>query len=325
VVEQNGVVRASLETGDPEQAREWLAAGYAEHVARLSGSREDFRLRLSSVGTDRFRVDDMVHTMCMDSQVEPYDALAVTNPRSGVFWAAQGWRAEVRQGPGGLVLMDGALGVHGGWSPIDQRVVRMEGPPLRRMVEELTGCPASRVRFELSLPLGPERARLWVSAVEYVRSTLCDSEVAGWPLVRAESFRMLVSVMLTVFPNNALAALTDPFARGTGRAEPAVVRRAVEFIDANAHRPISMREIGEAAGIGARGLEMAFLHHRDQTPLGYLRRVRLEGAHRDLQTTQPDGGITVAAVAARWGFANIDRFVAAYARVYGYPPGGAPS
>jgi transcriptional regulator GlxA family with amidase domain len=57
----------------------------------------------------------------------------------------------------------------------------------------------------------------------------------------------------------------------------------------------------------------------------YLRRVRLDGAHRDLQARTPDGGDTVATVAAiayRWGFANARLFAALYRATYGRAPGG---
>ena len=56
------------------------------------------------------------------------------------------------------------------------------------------------------------------------------------------------------------------------------------------------------------------------TPLEYLRRVRLERAHRDLVVADPTAGDTVAAIATRWGFAHHGYFSAAYRRIYGHPP-----
>ena len=55
-------------------------------------------------------------------------------------------------------------------------------------------------------------------------------------------------------------------------------------------------------------------------PPDRLRRVRLEGAHRDLVTGDPTTGDTVAAIAARWGFAKAGRFSTVYAAAYGQPP-----
>jgi transcriptional regulator GlxA family with amidase domain len=69
-----------------------------------------------------------------------------------------------------------------------------------------------------------------------------------------------------------------------------------------------------------RALQYAFRRYRDTTPLQYARTVRLEHAHRDLRNAGPADGVTVAAVAARWGFANPGRFSADYRAVYGRNP-----
>jgi transcriptional regulator GlxA family with amidase domain len=99
-----------------------------------------------------------------------------------------------------------------------------------------------------------------------------------------------------------------------------VVRRTVEFIDAHAAEPLTLADIVAASGTGPRALQEAFRRHRGTTPTGYLRRVRLERAHRELQAADPGQGATVAAVAARWGFAHRGRFAAAYREAYGRAP-----
>ena len=117
--------------------------------------------------------------------------------------------------------------------------------------------------------------------------------------------------------------LVRPGTAWTGSADitvPAVVRRAVEFIDGNAHRDISSAEIAEAARIGVRGLQVAFQQSRSETPSAYLRQVRMHGAHRDLAAGDPTRGDTVGAVAARWRFANVGRFSTAYRHLFGCTP-----
>jgi transcriptional regulator GlxA family with amidase domain len=113
----------------------------------------------------------------------------------------------------------------------------------------------------------------------------------------------------------------DPAGDTTAAREPAVIRRAVEFIDSNAHRSIDLAEIAEASLIGARGLQASFRKHRDQTPLGYLREVRMQRAHRDLLAADPAAGDTVAEIAARWGFAHPGRFSVSYREAFGVSPG----
>jgi transcriptional regulator GlxA family with amidase domain len=108
--------------------------------------------------------------------------------------------------------------------------------------------------------------------------------------------------------------------RTAGDGEPATLRRAVAHIEAHAGDAVTLTEIARTARASPRAVQYAFRRHRGTTPTGYLRRVRLEGAHRDLVTGDPTTGDTVAAIAARWGFAKAGRFSAAYAAAYGRPP-----
>lgn len=52
----------------------------------------------------------------------------------------------------------------------------------------------------------------------------------------------------------------------------------------------------------------------------YLRGLRLEQAHRDLEAADPVYGDTVSGIARRWGFANPSRFATAYRQAYGVHP-----
>jgi transcriptional regulator GlxA family with amidase domain len=114
--------------------------------------------------------------------------------------------------------------------------------------------------------------------------------------------------------------MTAARAPADGHVAPAVVRRASAFMDANPERPLTVAEVAAAAGVGARGLQVAFRRHVGSTPMEYLRRVRLERVHRELRAAGPGDGVTVRETARRWGFANPGRFAAEYRAVYGQPP-----
>jgi transcriptional regulator GlxA family with amidase domain len=141
--------------------------------------------------------------------------------------------------------------------------------------------------------------------------------VAGSPLVAGELIQRLAAAALATFPSTTLAShpRIPP-----GRVEPAVVRRAIDVIDANADRDITLSEIAAASGVGPRARQAAFLRHAETTPTAYARRVRLDAAHRDLQSADPAGDATVGAIAARRGFADRHRFTDEYERTYHQPP-----
>ena len=52
----------------------------------------------------------------------------------------------------------------------------------------------------------------------------------------------------------------------------------------------------------------------------YLRGTRMERTHRDLQGAEPGDGVSVAALAAKWGFTHLGRFAVDYRRRFGTYP-----
>ncbi|MCV7278654.1 helix-turn-helix transcriptional regulator [Mycolicibacterium flavescens] len=105
----------------------------------------------------------------------------------------------------------------------------------------------------------------------------------------------------------------------TSRTQPALLRRAMTFIHENAHRDITLGDIAAAVNVTPRSVQYAFRRHLGTTPLEYLRSVRLERAHRDLQVADPTVD-TVMAIAGRWGFTHAGRFSSFYKRTFGTPP-----
>jgi len=101
-------------------------------------------------------------------------------------------------------------------------------------------------------------------------------------------------------------------------AAPASVRRAEEFIRCKAHLPLTIGDIANAAGCGTRALQAAFRCFRGTSPMAALRRMRLELAHQAIMRS--DKSISVAEVAARYGFSNPGRFASQYERAFGEYP-----
>lgn len=97
------------------------------------------------------------------------------------------------------------------------------------------------------------------------------------------------------------------------------LRRAIGYIHENSHRNIGVADIAAAVGVSVRALQYMFRRQLDTTPLKYLRRVRLERAHEDLQKADPSV-TTVQDVATRWWFTHAGRFSVAYRQVYGASP-----
>ena len=97
------------------------------------------------------------------------------------------------------------------------------------------------------------------------------------------------------------------------------LQRAIAFIGDRANDHITVADIAGASFVTVRALQMSFRRHLGTTPLGYLRRVRLECAHKDLLDAGPDRD-TVTEIAARWKFSSASRFSAYYRALYGVLP-----
>jgi transcriptional regulator GlxA family with amidase domain len=105
----------------------------------------------------------------------------------------------------------------------------------------------------------------------------------------------------------------------TSGPRPELLRQAIVFIHENAHRDITLSDIAAAVNVTPRSVQYTFRRHLGTTPLEYLRRVRLDRAHRELEAADPAVD-TVMAIAGRWGFSHAGRFSGMYKRAFGRPP-----
>jgi len=304
-------------TTDPELAHGWLQAVYADYEPEESNSRRPFTFRAAHTPVGRSSVSRLRYSMSADNNVAP-SVLLVLEPSDGALRVRLG-RDEDDVRPGTPVLFPPHQVVSALWADTEARCVCLQAADVGRVAVEATGIETMALRFTGVRPMSPAHARHWNDAVGYLIDAMQrDPDVTANPLIAGQLTEMLARAALETFPSTGM----DTGQRiPPDHATPPVVRRGIDFIEANADREVTLSEIADASGIGPRGLQAAFLRHRDTTPMAYLRRVRMERAHRGLQAADPTGRDSVRAIAARWGFADPGRFAAAYAETYGHPPG----
>jgi transcriptional regulator GlxA family with amidase domain len=84
-------------------------------------------------------------------------------------------------------------------------------------------------------------------------------------------------------------------------------------------QPFTVVDLARVAGVSVRVLQESFRQHVGMSPLAYLRRLRLDGAHTELSRADP-WDLSVTDVAYRWGFTHLGRFAGAYRSRYGESP-----
>ena len=163
----------------------------------------------------------------------------------------------------------------------------------------------------------PRRAARASKGVSPTSAVADDDRIGEAPLLRDALLRLASFALLDAAPHR-LAPGPDAAAVGVPSARS--VRLALEYIERHAERDLSVTEIAGAANLSVRGLQSAFRRHDLVSPMRQVRETRLRRARDELRSTPP-GGATVAAVAARWGFANTGRFTAAYRERFDTTPG----
>jgi len=95
------------------------------------------------------------------------------------------------------------------------------------------------------------------------------------------------------------------------------LRRVRAYIEAHIGERISLDQLARQAGVSRFHFARQFRLSTGQSPMGYLRRVRIERSKSILQTRDT----TIAEVAARLGFSDQSHFTRIFGRLVGVSPG----
>ncbi len=311
-----GVERSRFSSRDEREVTEFIQRMYIGNRLRFDGVGEDARFAAVVAQLGDLATDRVSSTVDFTATCDPFSYLGFLTLGKG--------RMRIRDGDRETVAQPGApsfypLGVPLRVSLVDADVQSLR-IPLHRVheVAREAGVPPGSFRFHDNRAISPARARYWQATTGLIHTALLDPDSPMvHPLVAEEMTRMAAVAALATFPNTTMSR---HLAGSPGRVAPAALRRAVDYLEEHAHQPIHIDQAVTAAGVSPRALQYAFRHHLGTTPTEYLRRIRLERAHAELQAADPTRGATVASIAARWGFLKPSRFAAAYRRAYGFPP-----
>lgn len=314
-------IRSSFRTSDPGEAMEYISAHYATLRPRHTPTRFPFTSAATRTSDGLMRVAVVKNGTAMDALVEPDQPRTVT-----IVYPLRGRLAVSTRAEPELSWFDGPMlmpphePAWAAWNDVDVVTVQLDMSVLEAAAASLADRSGEPVHFTGTRPLTPHWGHHWKNLVRYIsRDVLANPDAAASPLLIASAQHSLAAALLQTFPSNVM-----PSPDRTHRSAPAVpaaVRRAVAHIDDHPTSPLTLSDIAQAAGVPPRVLQRAFRRDLNTTPTQYLRRNRMEHAHRDLVAADPNEGATVNAIAARWGFNNqAGRFAAEYRASYGVPP-----
>ncbi|QPP07819.1 AraC family transcriptional regulator [Streptomyces bathyalis] len=312
-VERLPVEQSEFRTTDPGAAEVLSAEMYGAFHPQY-GQTEGFTFDGRRTSAGEMSLDHLTHS-AMSIECAPLNYLMFVFVRGGTLTFAGG-DTETRLRMGDTAVCPTGVPLTISWDRLNKEVISVPIQAAQEAAEEY-GTEGG-FGFVGTTPVNPAMDRFWRSTVGFVASQLesPDSPLSE-PLVYSRTLNLLGTAAVKTFPNSTMTADYQP---GPGQIAPAVLRRAVAFIETNADRPLTLTDIAAAVSVSPRSLQHGFVRQYGTSPLGYLRRVRLERARRDLQFADPTSGARVDSVAARWGFPNPAKFSAAYQDVFGQLP-----
>jgi len=192
---------------------------------------------------------------------------------------------------------------------------------LSALLTHLEGLAQAPMRqplvFDLGVRLADPALAPLLNFIHYLLATFDTGDALRGGLLAEHAEAYLMSSLLMSAPHNYSAALGD----GARRALlPRSVRRAQEFLSSCAEEPLSLADLCQHVGVSARALQLAFRRHAGQSPMEFLRDVRLDRVRDELRCASPESGVQVAQVAVKYGFLHFGRFAAQYRARFGELP-----
>ncbi|QHF21361.1 helix-turn-helix domain-containing protein [Rathayibacter sp. VKM Ac-2762] len=293
---------------DLDEARDFYAGSYNGSGFRAERSVVPFAFRYTTTGPGPVSLHSASFLGRVRGTVAPSDVYVA-------LWLTAG-RASLDLGRDEHRLVVGrpAMFPSGrpfGFEALEYRdaLVHFEAAHLEAIAAELHGTEPGPLRFA---PVARDTTAWW-AAIRLLRDTLASAHTPTM-LQRDGVARIAALAALQTFAHRIAPLPAVPPSVSARR-----LRRAVEFVQANADLPLGVADIADAAGLTVRGVQLAFQRAFGKTPRHYLRDVRLERAHEELSAGSI-GSLVVGDVAARWGFISGGRFAQHYATRFGELP-----
>ncbi|CRZ17355.1 helix-turn-helix transcriptional regulator [Mycolicibacterium neworleansense] len=303
-------------SADLGATEEFLVRAYTKmSIGRGSGETPTTRIVRKWLGPISFDELELDYHMSYDA--DPLNRVCLCRVHSGRI--EENFIGEPQDvfGPGDVTLFSPPeLPYSGRVCRADYDLTMFDTELLGRVAATGPGEPGETVRLTGHRPISPQAGRQLDAAIEYVRSVVHGKTGPVPTLVASTTAAMLAAAVVSTLPTNAGL---EPGPIDRRDAKPVLLRRAIAYIEANADRDIALVDIAEAVYVTPRALQYMFRRHLEVSPMGYLRRVRLDHARQQLLKADP-ATTTVQAVAARWGFAHTGRFAAVYRRTFGENP-----
>jgi AraC-like DNA-binding protein len=308
--------RSGIDSTDPELIQKYLDQTYATRfsIGRSGGTDAGCLCTHSRMDGGGYAVEEIRHRGEVLLRADRVPSVVALSVLSGHAEVEHG-KLTGSAGPGEWVLASTGMGGVRVRSVDAHLRTAVVSRSLLAEVAAIDTDAATVPRFVGITPTCTAAGDTLNATERFLSRVLTIEEAPGQRMLLASAGRMLASAVLAAFPNDLPSGAFEDSAD----AYPRLLRQAVEFIQENAAHEIGVGDIAAALYLSPRTVQYMFRRHLDTTPTAHLRQVRLARAREELIAS--DRSVTtVAATAARWGFAHTGRFAVIYRRTFGESP-----
>jgi AraC-like DNA-binding protein len=305
-------------THSVEEAREAVSRIYLRHT--LSSRDGAMNMRLNATAAGHVTLGYLTYQADAALTMPPTEDCYIVNLTiAGATRGARGdgVRERTAANEGGLVLSPVQSHRVQWTADAEQLHLKISRARLESHLADLLGEPVTKVidfDFAVDLTSGPGRGLL--RSVCFLAAELDrPAGLAEVPLARAQLEGYVLSSLLYAGRHQFSAGLVDPHnVRRLGRLAP-----VLQYIEANADSDLTPGILARAAGVSVRTLHAAFHEQLGESPMAYVRRIRLGRVRAELLRSDPSK-VRVTDVATRWGFVHLSRFAEQYRQQFNELP-----
>lgn len=192
-------------------------------------------------------------------------------------------------------------------------ILKLSKPVVETQLFKMLGYSIQEsLAFENGLSCTAEGTDAIIQTLSY----LCHAHdhIENWNTISHSFEQYLIELILLKLPNNysRQLKLQQPVLL------PSYMKRAKQYIAVHLQENITLTELGEYSGVSVRTLQKGFSAYIGQTPVEYIRDLRIQQVHQALSNAQLND--TVTEILLKNGINSFGHFSAQYKKCYGHPP-----
>lgn len=198
-----------------------------------------------------------------------------------------------------------------------QLILKISRPSLENHLGDLLGRRVREViDFDFAVDLTTGRGSTLLASVEFLARELDrPGGLADMPVAREQ----LEAFVMTQLLHTGRHQFADELAAPAEPVRHSRLAPVLDYVEQHADEPLTPQELARAGCMSVRTLHSTFQQALGESPMSYLRRVRLDHVRAELQRSNPSV-VRVSDVAMRWGFLHQSRFAQQYREQFGELP-----